>query len=146
MTVEDRRWGWLVAAGGVAFSAGAFLPWISMGSGAITLTLTGMQLNGMQGIFANHGVIVIVGGVILAALGLLIAAGVEARIPALIAAGLGVGWSVWEIANVNGGQDRLTGGAVVTIGIGIFLMLAGAGAALAGVLIPEINHAAAKSA
>lgn len=137
--VQDRRWGWLTAAGGAAIAVAPFLPWVSLTSGGITLTVTGMQVSDMTGVFHAHAYVVLLGGVALAVLGLLLVAGQEVRLPVLIVAALAVIGSIIEIANATGGQSRLTGGATTSVGIGIFLMFAGGVAGLAGVLLPELS-------
>jgi hypothetical protein len=140
---NDRRgWGWLVVAGGVAFAAGALLPWISLGSGAFTLTLSGIDLAKLAGTFANHGYLVVVAGLAIAALGILIVNGQNAWWPAAGLAGLATLASIWEMTNVSGGQSRLTGGDTVSVGFGLFLMLGGGLMALAGGAIPALDRAA----
>lgn len=140
-TDDQRGWGWLVAAGGMAFAAGAFLPWLTLGSGFVTLTLSGIDLAKLSGTYANHGYLVVLVGLAIAALGVLIVNGQNAWWPAAGLAGLATLASIWEMTNVNGGQSRLTGSDTVSVGFGLFLMLGGGIAAFIGSALPALNRA-----
>jgi hypothetical protein len=138
-----RGWGWLVAAGGVAFAIGPFLPWLSLHSGFVTLTESGADLAQFTGSgYSAHVFLAVAAGFALAILGVLLANGQNVRWAAILVALAATAGALWELVNIQSGQARLDGGATLSLGIGLFLMLGGGIAALLGTVIPALDQAA----
>ncbi len=110
----------MIVAGGAALAIGSFLAWG---------TIPGVSVNGLDG---GDGWYTLIGGVVVAAYGLMAFQG-KSILPKWLAwAGLGVGLAVaiinlFDIAGVDG----------VSLGIGMYVMIAGGVLAIVGLLRPS---------
>lgn len=119
---QRRMLGGIMAiAGGLLFALGAFLPWVK-----VTAPFVGsLSVSGMEG----DGIFFLVGGLLIAVLGLWSILGSPKAAPVLlILAGLGFGGlAFFEYNNVSGGIGDIDSDfALASMGAGIWTLLAGA--------------------
>jgi hypothetical protein len=121
-----------MVAGAATVVVGSFLPWAKVNLGALSVSINGTE---------GDGVLTLILGALFGAFGIVALKRQRhtlAVVMGLIGSGLALAIGIYDIADINNVADDLEGGGEflrVSTGFGLYLVIAGAVAGVAGSLI-----------